>query len=69
MALPLRTPELIWEFDIYYTTHDWLQLGITEYARSRVEVLAQGFLEAQRLAVWMVMCRSGFYVTRADFVL
>jgi hypothetical protein len=61
--------ELAWEFDVYYTTHDWLQLGITEAARSRVEVLAPDYLEAQRLAIWMVVCRSGFYVTRADLVL
>jgi hypothetical protein len=58
-----------WEFDVYYTTHDWLQQGITEAARSRVEVLAPDYLEAQRLAIWMVICRSGFYVTRADFVM
>ncbi|MCE7008742.1 hypothetical protein LWC34_38915 [Kibdelosporangium philippinense] len=58
-----------WEWDVYYTTHDWLRLGVTEAARSRVEVLADTYLEAQRLAIWMVICRSGFYVTRADFVM
>jgi hypothetical protein len=60
---------LTWEFDVYYTTHDHLRRGITELARSRVEVLAPDFLEAQRVAMWMVICRSGFYVTRAEFVI
>jgi hypothetical protein len=58
-----------WEFDVYYTTHDMMRHGIIEAARSRVEVLAPDFLDAQRLAVLMVIVRSGFYVTRADFVM
>jgi hypothetical protein len=58
----------VWEFDVYYTTHDLLQHGITEAARSRIELAARDYLEAQRLAVWMVICRSGFYVTRAECV-
>jgi hypothetical protein len=58
-----------WEWDVYYTTHDLLQRGVTEAARSRVEVAAENYLEAQRLAIWMVICRSGCYVTRAEFVM
>jgi len=57
-----------WEWDVYYTTHDLLQRGVTEAARSRVEVLAGDYLEAQRVAVWMVVSR-GSYATRADFVM
>lgn len=63
------TGERVWEFDVYYTTMALRQRGVIGAARSRVEVLAPDFLEAQRLAVWMVVCRSGFYVTRADFVM
>lgn len=54
---------------MYYTTHEMMRYGIIQAARSRVEVLADTYLEAQRLAVLMVICRSGFYVTRADFVM
>lgn len=60
--------EPVWEFDVYYTTHDFLARGVTEAARSRVEIAASDFLEAHRLAMWMVICRSGFYVTRAEYV-
>lgn len=63
------TSETEWEFDVYYTTHDLMRRGIIEAARSRVQVLAIDFLDAQRLAVWMVVCRSGFYVTRAEFIM
>lgn len=59
---------VVWEFDVFYTTHDLLRYGITEAARSRVEVAAPDFLEAQRLACWMVICRAGWYVTRAEYV-
>lgn len=66
---PVAADDQAWEFDVYYTTMALRQRGIIEAARSRVEVLAPDFLEAQRLAVWMVVCRSGFYVTRAEYVI
>lgn len=58
-----------WEFDVFYTTHDLLRYGIKEAARSRVEVVAPSYTEAWKLACWMVICRSGFYVTRTEYVL
>ena len=57
-----------WEWDIYWTTHDLLQKGIPEACRSRVEVLADNYLESQRVALWMVIAR-GYYVSRAEFVM
>jgi hypothetical protein len=31
-----------WEWDVYSTTHDLLQQGVTEATHSRVEVVAKG---------------------------
>lgn len=58
----------VWEFDVYYTTHELLARKILEAARSRVEVAAPSYHEAWKTACWMVICRSGFYITRTEFV-
>ncbi len=58
-----------YEFDVFYTTHDLMRHGITEAARSRVSVLAESYWRAWETAAWMVICRSGFYVTRIEFVM
>lgn len=57
-----------WEWDVYYTTHDMMRHGVTEAARSRVMVLADSYHESWCLACWMIICRSGFYVTRTEFL-
>jgi hypothetical protein len=56
-----------WEYDVYLTTHDRLQRGEPQAGRCRVELLATNHLEAQRLAVAMVLC-MGYYVTGADYL-
>ena len=58
----------VWQWDIYYTTHDLLRAGITEAARSRVEVLAPDYHTSWIYATEMVIYRSGFYITRTELV-
>ncbi len=55
---------MIWEFEVFYTTHDFLRFGIREAASSHVQVIADSEYEAWVFATDMVIYRTGFYVTR-----
>lgn len=47
------THEREWQFDVYVTTHELLQQGITRGWRSRVLVWSPTFLDAQLVAIQM----------------
>lgn len=42
-----------WQYDVAVTTHELLQLGVTEAQRVRVEVEADTELEASQIAIQM----------------
>jgi hypothetical protein len=48
--------EEIWAFDVAVTTHELLKLGETCAIWVRVEVLAEGYLDASLLALQMAGC-------------
>jgi hypothetical protein len=55
-----------WQFDVSITTHELLQLGVTEAQRIRVEVSAPAERDATLLAVQMGFVAG--YVTDCAYV-
>lgn len=55
-----------WEFDIGITTHAALQNGTTAIQHTRVEVEADNYLDASRLAIQMGFCVG--YVTSCEYI-
>ena len=56
-----------WEFDVGVSTHDLLKEGITVRHFTRVNVIANGYVEARLVACQLAAC-GGWMPTEATLV-